>query len=212
VSLTLYGYWRSSASWRLRWAFEHKKISYTYVPVDLLKGEHKSAEHLARNPAGLVPSLVLGDGKTSLNQSMAILQYLEEIHPEHALLPSKPQEKAQVLSLCEIINSDTAPLQTPRVQKRHSADAAEQLLWAQDWIRAGLKTFEKAAASHKGIYAFGDTLSAADLFLVPQLYNARRYKIDLSVDFPALEEIYATCFKLESCQKSSPENQPDATL
>jgi len=210
-SLILYGYWRSSASWRVRWALEHKGIDYEYVAVNLLKGEHRAPANMARNPSGLVPSLQLEDGKTYLSQSMAILNFLEEAYPAGArLFPQDPIFKAQVIGLCEIINADTAPLQKPLVFKKHSASEEEGTKWAQHWIREGLSAFDRASAPLRGAFSFGNTSTAADMLLVPQIYNALRYNLDVANEFPALNEIYKESFKLEACQKSSPEAQKDA--
>jgi maleylacetoacetate isomerase len=204
----LYGYWRSSASWRVRWAMMLKKLPFDYVPVNLLKGEHKGPEHLKLNPSGLVPMLVTPED-VKIVQSLAILEYLESEFPNPPLFGKSSLEGAQIRSLCEIINADTAPLQTPRVQKRHSADADEQAQWAREWIRAGLKSF--AALRPQGAhFAAGEALSAADLLLVPQIYNALRYKIDVAAEFPALMEIYDRCLETEDGRRASPEKQADA--
>jgi maleylacetoacetate isomerase/maleylpyruvate isomerase len=211
MALTVYGYWRSSASWRVRWALAHKGLPYDYVPVNLLKGEHRSPENLARNPSGFVPSLRLEDGKSFLAQSMAIVNYLEEKYPQNSrLFPADPLAKAQVISLCEIINADTAPLQKPSVAKFHGDTDEKRNAWVQHWIREGLGAFDRASQPLRGTYSFSDQVSAADMFLIPQVYNALRYKIDVAQEFPALHKIYERCLSLEACQKSSPESQLDA--
>ena len=163
-SLTLYGYWRSSASWRVRWALELKQINYRYQPVNLLTGEHNSPEHLARHPLGVVPVLELGPQKIFLHESVAIIEWIEEVYQlkNPALFPGTPLERAKVRSLCEIINSYTAPFQTPRTQKRHSADAMEQKLWAQEFIRIGLAAFAKISAPLNGQFSVYDQVSAAE--------------------------------------------------
>jgi maleylacetoacetate isomerase len=211
MRLTLYGYWRSSASWRVRWALTHKGLPFDYVPVNLLKGEHRSAENMARNPSGFVPSLRLEDGKSFLHQSLAIIHYLEDQYPQSPrLFPATPLAKAQILSLCEIINADTAPLQKPAVFKWHSSSEEEQRAWNQKWIREGLAAYDRGSSMLRGRFSVGDSLSAADLFLIPQIYNGLRYKIDVAQEFPKLYSIYEHCLKLESCQKSCPEAQVDA--
>ncbi len=207
----LYGYWRSSASWRIRWAFEFKKIKYEYIPVNLLKGEHSSAEHIKRNPSGKVPVFETLDSHF-LTQSVAILEYLEELHHTPSLLPSSAFDKALCRALCEIINADVAPLQTPLVQKRHSSDPAEQLKWTQEWIRKGFTAFEKLLPKSRGPFCFGDHLSLADLFLVPQIYNAVRYQISVESEYPTLWKIYQAALQTEACHKAAPEQQTDATL
>jgi maleylacetoacetate isomerase len=204
----LYGYWRSSASWRVRWAFALKKVDFRYVPINLLKGEHKAPEHLKRNPAGAVPVLELPSGEF-IAQSMAQLFWMEEAYGGISLFLKDKPARYKVLELCELINADTAPLQTPRAQKAHSSDAKEQKKWAQNFIFSGLESFEKSLASCSGIYCVGDSLSAADLFLIPQIYNAKRFEVDLSA-FPKISGIWEECFKTPECKFSAPENQVDA--
>lgn len=206
----LYGYWRSSASWRVRWAMLLKKVAFEYVPVNILKGEHKSEAHLKINPTGLLPIVTLPTGE-SIVQSMAILEYLEEMFPNPRLFGNTTVEGAQIRALCEVINADTAPLQSPRVQKRHSRDSAEQTLWVQEWIRSGLKSFA-ALRPKGGMCAVGDTLSAADLLLVPQIYNALRYHLDVAQEFPELFEIYDRCLSTDEGLRASPDNQSDAVV
>jgi len=204
----LHGYWRSSASWRVRWALLLKKVPFDYVPVNLLKAENKSNLHLKLNPTGLLPMLTTPDG-TRLVQSMAILEYLDEVFPIPHIFGNSALESAQIRALCEIINADTAPLQAPRIQKRHSSDSAEQTLWAQEWIRAGLKSF--ASLRHKdGMFSAGDTITAADLLLIPQIYNALRYRLDVNEEFPELFEIYERCLATDEGSRAVPDMQSDA--
>lgn len=209
--LKLYTYWRSSASWRVRWALEMKEISFESHPVNLLTGENKSAEHLARNSLGLLPVLEVDNG-IYLSESMAILEWIEEVYHLRgpSLFPGTPLERARVRQLCEIINSDTAPLQTPRAQKRHHADPASQKSWAQDFIRQGLKAFDESSRALRKTFSVYNDVSAADLFLVPQIYNALRYEIDVAAEYPELYQIYTNSLKTEACKKSLPEAQPDA--
>jgi maleylacetoacetate isomerase len=209
--LKLYGYWRSSASWRVRWALELKKRDYEYVPINLLKGENTSERFLTLNPQGRLPALEI-DGTFYLTQSMAIVEWIEETYRGFGdrLLPDNPLEKAHVRSLCEIINADTTPLQLPRVQKAHSADTEERKKWAQLFIRQGLQDFEKVSEKSRGKFSSGDAISMADVFLIPQLYNANRYEISVAKEFPALDRIYQEALKTEACQLSSPEAQSDA--
>jgi len=206
---SLYGYWRSSSSWRVRWGLELKKVPYSYVPINLLNGEHKTAAHLARNPAAQVP--VLEHQGKFLTESMAILDYLDQLFPNQAinLYSNDPWQRAKIIELCEIINAATAPLQIPKVQKRHSPDPTEQKKWAQEWIMSGLTAFDKIRP--QGLYAYGDKITAADLFLIPQIYNALRYEVNVSRDFSLLHKIYETCLATDACKKASPEMQIDAT-
>lgn len=208
----LYGYWRSSASWRVRWAFELKKIPYEYVPVNILKGEHRAEEHLRRNPMGALPVLETAPGQF-VSQSMSQILWLEENFAREPYLFGRDRgDRYKIIELCELINADTAPLQTPRVQKVHSADDAEKAKWAQHFIRAGLEAFEKnlKLLNRSGNYCLGMMLTAADLFLIPQVYNAYRYKIDVDQEFPLIAKIYKHCLSEEACAKASPENQADA--
>lgn len=209
--LKLYTYWRSSASWRVRWALAMKEIDFESQAVNLLTGENKSAEHLARNPMGLLPVLEVDNG-IYLCESMAILEWIEEVYHLRGapLFPGTPLERARVRQLCEIINSDTAPLQTPRAQKRHSADALSQKSWAQEFIRQGLQAFDQSSRALRKTFSIYNDVSAADLFLVPQIYNALRYEIDVAAEFPELHQIYMNCLNTEACKKSLPEAQPDA--
>lgn len=209
--LKLYSYWRSSASWRVRWALNLKQIPFEYVAVNLLKGEHQSPEHVRLNPLASVPVLEVNQ-QVSLCESMAILEWIEEVYhlKGPTLFPGTPLERAIVRQLCEIINSDTAPLQTPRVQKRYSADPASQGEWARHFIRRGLQAFEVASRPFRKTYSVYSEISAADLFLIPQIYNALRYEIDVTNEFPDLHKIYTACLNTDACQRSLPENQPDA--
>jgi len=206
----LYGYWRSSATWRLRWAFELKKMEYDYVPVNLLKDEHLSAEHFKRSPAGTVP-VVEFSGGVSLIESLPILSLLDKLLPQgYPLFPKDPVDCAKVGALCEIINSGTQPIQTPRVMKFYSEDQTKRNLWATHWIREGLKNYDRASKGLRGQFSFGDRVTAADLCLIPQVYNALRFQVNVSREFPDLNSIYERSFKTQECAKSAPEAQKDA--
>jgi maleylacetoacetate isomerase len=211
----LYGYWRSSASWRLRWAFALKKFDFEYVPVNILKGEPKEPAHLARNVLGLLPIFEPTEG-VYLAESLAVMEWLEETHSPHATLPTlypgSAIDRARIRGLCELINADTAPLQTPRAQKRHSDDPAERSAWAAHFIREGLKGFEGMSKAFRKEFSYGSQVTAADLCLVPQIYNALRFGLDVANEFPALWEIYSRCRQTEECAVASPERQVDAEL
>lgn len=205
----LYGYWRSSASWRVRWALELKKIPYNYIPVNILKGEHLQEEHLKRNALGTLP-VMEGSSGNFLSQSMAILMWIEENFSREPMIFGKDRsQRYKIIELCEIINADTAPLQTPRAQKKHSEDPAAKSAFAKHFISLGLTAFEKQAGKVAGDFSVGNSVTAADLFLVPQLYNAKRFEIPLT-NFPLLSKIWDNCFKTTECVKSSPEKQIDA--
>jgi maleylpyruvate isomerase len=211
--INLYGYWRSSATWRVRWALEIKGIPYNYVPVNILSGETQKPEHLARHPLGMLPVLETEDGQM-ISESLAMIEWIEEVFnlKGPSLYPGSALDRAQIRMLCETINADTAPLQTPRVQKRHSSDAAEKLAWAQHFVREGLKAFDVLSSKTRGTFSHRNDLSAADLCLVPQIYNALRFDIDVKSEFAGLFKIYEHCRKLQSCENASPEKQKDATV
>ncbi len=200
--LTLYHYWRSTSSWRVRWALAHKNIPCKYVAIDLLKGESESPEHLKRNPLGYVPVLEIQG--TFIAESMAILDLLEELHPEPALLPSDPIRRAQVRQLAEMINADTQPLQNMNPQFLHSDDPEKRKQWAQHWIQNGLSAYELVVKTTAGKFSVGDELSFADLCVIPQMYNARRYEVSLD-SCPTLLKIESECKKLPSYLAAEPD-------
>jgi maleylacetoacetate isomerase len=210
-SIKLYGYWRSSCSWRVRWALNLKEVAYEYVPVNLLKDENRSPEHLKRNALGALPVLEINN-EFYLSQSLPILEWIDEVYALKgpSLFPGTPLERAHVRALCEIINADTGPIVMPRVQKAASPDPAGRTAWVQPWIREGLKAFDITSHHSRGQFSFQDRVSAADLCLIPQIYNARRYEIDVQKEFPELFRIWERCLATESCLKASPEQQPDA--
>ena len=207
----LYGYWRSSASWRIRWAFELKKIPYDYIPVNILSDEHRDVAHLARSPMGTLPVLEVAPGDF-LTQSMAILFWMEEnFNNVPMLFGVDRSQRYKILELCELINADTAPLQTPRAQKRHSSNTDEKLSFAKSFVEEGLGAFEKLIRKSAGNYCLGHEMSAADLFLIPQLYNAKRFKIEID-KYPHIYKVWNHCMNSPECIKSAPESQPDAVI
>ena len=212
--LRLYHYWRSSSSWRVRWALAHKGLPYEFIPVSLLNGESESPEHMARNPLGFVPVLEVTDdhGNTRrLIESIAILEGLEETHPEPRLYPGDAWDRATIRSLVEIINADTQPLQNLPVQDLHSQDPEAKKTWARHWIIQGLTAFEKIASQTARAFSVGDALSAADLCLIPQVYNAKRYQVDLT-PFPVISRICANAEQTSGWKLSEPEcHNPEKT-
>jgi maleylacetoacetate isomerase len=205
--LRLYHYWRSSSSWRVRWALAHHELACEMVSVNLLDDETDRPEHRARNPAGFVPVLELVDQTGPLRylaESVAILEWLEDTSTGNPLLPSDPLQRAHVRQLCEIINSGTQPIQNLNVMHFHSAEPAEQKRWSQHWIRSGLTAFEKIAAPLAGRHCLGDTLTAADLFLIPQCYNALRFDVKLE-EFPLLARLYEAGLATAGCQSAHPD-------
>jgi maleylacetoacetate isomerase len=211
--MKLYGYWRSSAVYRVRIALHHKGIPFEVVPINLLAGEQLDARYRDVNPQGLVPTLV--DGDRLFHQSLAILEYLEETHPSPPLLPTPPHERARVRALADLIACDVHPLQNTRVGlyliEKLGHTEEERLTWFRHWMTAGLAAFEElvARSPSTGRFCHGDRVTMADVLLVPQLGNARRVECDLEA-FPTLTRIEAECLALESFQKAHPNQQPDA--
>jgi maleylacetoacetate isomerase len=215
MKIRLYHYWRSSSSWRVRWAFAHKGIECELVAVNLLSDEPESDAHRARNPLGLVPVLEFPDEPSSIRyigESMAIIQWAESMRPSPTLFPGSALEKARAVQLAEIINSGTQPLQNLGVATVHSSDPEKQLQWNQHWIRRGLGAYETLVRETAGTLSIGDQLSVADLFLIPQCYNAARFHINVAEEFPLLGKIQAGALATESAKASSPERyQPQGT-
>lgn len=206
MNFKLYHYWRSSSSWRVRMGFAFKKIPVEYVAVNLLSNEQTSLEHLKRNPSGLVPCLEVIDGGKSqyLNQSVAILEWLEETHPAPALMPNNAFDRARVRELVQIISADTQPIQNLKVMQHASQDQAERAAWARHWIENGFTAYESAVKKTTGVFSFGDQVTMADLFLVPQFYNAGRFNVDVAA-FPTIYRINAALVKLDFCQATAPD-------
>jgi maleylpyruvate isomerase len=210
--MRLHAYYRSSASYRVRLALAHKALSYDVVPVSLREGSQLAAAHLAKNPIGQVPVLELATeaGPVHLNQSLAILEYLEEVYPEAPLLPKLPIDRARARELAELVNSGIQPLQNLSVLKhvKHELGGDENV-WARHFIARGLAALEKRAEITAGAFLVGDAPSFADLCLVPQLYNARRYEVSLDT-YPTLTAVEARCAKLPRWELAHPDRQPDA--
>jgi maleylacetoacetate isomerase len=210
--LRLYGYWRSSAAYRVRIALELKGLAFEPLPVDLRAGAHHDPAYLARNPQGLVPTL--DDGGLLLHQSLAIIEYLDETHPTPPLLPADPVGRARVRALAQAVACEIHPLNNPRVlnhlRKGLGQDEAGVLRWYAHWIAEGLGALERMAEATAGRFACGDTPTMAECCLVPQLYNARRYDCDVE-PYPTLRRIEAACLELDAFQRARPERQPDAT-
>jgi maleylacetoacetate isomerase len=211
--LRLYGYWRSSASYRVRIALEWKGLDFEYVPVHLVRsgGEQYSAEYRALNPQSRVPALETPDGV--LTQSMAIMEWLEEVYPEPALLPRKPGERARVRALAQIMVADVQPLQNTSVtrflQGTLNVDDAALKIWLREWVARGLRTFEEMLAPGGGDFCVGDAPTLADVCLVPQCHSARRFGVDPTV-YPRIAHIERACAQLPAFQSAAPDRQPDA--
>lgn len=211
--IRLHDYWRSSAAYRVRIALNLKGLSYEQVPVNIAPGadEQLSATYRSVNPQMRVPTLEV-DGLKS-GQSMAILEWLEETYPEPAILPSDPASRLQARAFADTIACDIHPLNNLSVlaalRQDFGADDAAVKRWYHDWIRRGFQALEGfAAARPSGPFLFGDTPTIAEITLIPQIANARRFNMDLSA-FPALVAIDAACSELEAFRKASPEaNKP----
>uniref|UniRef100_A0A915AVY7 maleylacetoacetate isomerase n=1 Tax=Parascaris univalens TaxID=6257 RepID=A0A915AVY7_PARUN len=206
----LYSYWRSSCSWRVRAALELKGIEYVYKPIDLLKDEHLSEEFLKINPLGRVPALVI-DGAT-LVESFAILEYLEEKYPDKCpLLPKESVDRAKVRAIALQVIAGTQPLQNIGVLKQVSEICGEQKggnAWAKKWIEDGFERLERQLHMTAKTYAFGDALTLADLCIAPQVYNAKRYGVNVDA-YPTIKRIDETLMGLDALKKSHPSSQPD---
>lgn len=213
MDVTLVHYWRSSASWRVRWALAIKGVRFESVMVDLLAGQQRAEEHRRRNPIGHVPALSI-DGRW-LAESVAILEYLEERIPAPPLYPRDPWARARVRQLVETVNAGVQPLQNLVVLDRAApGDKEGQKTWAAHWNQRGLAAYERllgelAAEGLGGRFSLGDTLTAADLFLVPQVYSARRFGVDVAA-FPRVLAAEAVALATEHAEGARPENQPGA--
>lgn len=209
--MKLYSYYRSSASYRVRIALNLKDISHDIIPVDLVKKEQKAEGFLSMNPQGLVPTLQ--DGDKTFTQSLAILEYLEEHYPHTPrLLPPIPALRAKIRAFALAIACDIHPLNNVRVlnylkEELHCDDAAKNT-WYQYWVQQGLAALEQTLTTEHTPYCFGNEPSLADVCLIPQLYNARRFECDMSV-YPRLVAIETHCLKLHAFKKASPEQQVD---
>jgi len=208
----LYTYFRSSAAFRVRIALNLKGLAYEPVFVHLAKGEHRAAAYAKVNPQALLPTLELDDG-TRLTQSLAIIEYLDEKHPQKPLLPKDAQERARVRSLSYLIASEIHPLNNLRVLqhlKRALNQSEDQVnAWYRHWIADGLAKLEAELASSKGRFCHGDTPTMADCCLVPQIFNAKRYQSDLA-PYPNTMRVFETCMQLEAFDRAQPSKQPDA--
>ena len=209
MALTLYTYWRSTTSLRVRAALNLKGVDYQMRPLNLLSGDHRAAEYASMNPSLAVPALCLGDGRV-LTQSMAILDWLEEVYPDPALLPADPVDRAQVRAAAQVIAMDIHPVNNLRVIRRlntmgQNADACAQ--WTRHWMAQGFAAYQ-AMLPRGGPYSFGESLTQADLCLVGQIVNARRWSLDLT-PFARLVEIDAAATALPGVAAAMPENQPD---
>lgn len=211
--MKLYGYFRSSAAFRVRIALNLKGLAYEPAFVHLAKGDHRAPAYGALNPQGLVPALL--DAGNLLTQSLAIIEYLDETQPKVPLLPKDPLGRARVRSLAMLIACEIHPVNNLRVLqylKRALGQGDEQVnSWYRHWIADGLTKFEADLASAKatGNFCHGDTPTMADCCLIPQIFNAQRYQCD-TAPYPATMRIFAECMKLDAFDRAQPAKQPDA--
>jgi len=211
MGLTLYSAWRATAPYRTRIGLALKGVSYDYVPIDLIAGEQREPEYRAVNRQGLTPALDLGDGQV-LTQSLAILEWLEDTRPEPALLPKEPLDRATVRAMALIVACDIHPLNNTRVGRelhRRGVDPDGIKAWSQRWIKDGFDTLEPMIARHGKGFAFGETPTLADCCLIPQVYSANRFEVDLS-PYPAIRAVNERAAAHPAFQAAHPNKQPDA--
>jgi len=209
--MILHGYWRSGASYRVRIALNLKGVAYDQAPHDLRQGEQKSADYLALNPQGMVPALEI-DGQV-LIQSPAILEWLEETHPQPGLLPGDAGDRATVRAMAALIGCDIHPLNNLRVlgslRRDFSADQATVDAWAARWIAPGFDALQTLVERHGAGWSFGDAPTLADCYLIPQLYSAGRFNIDLT-PWPTLLAVEEKASAHPAFAAARPDRQPDA--
>lgn len=210
--MKLYGYWRSSATFRVRIALALKNLAYDYEPVNLLKGEQRSEAYLAKNPTGLVPTLETDDGAL-LTQSLAIIEYLEEAHPEPTLLPGSPAARANARAIAMTLASEAQPFGNVRIQNylknERGFDGAAMSDWMNRWPGGAMAAVEKMLARTAGDFCVGDVPGLADCFLAPQMFAAKRFGVDVT-SLAKTNEIFERCLKHPAFIKAHPDNQPDA--
>jgi len=214
TAMKLYNFFRSGTSHRLRIALNLKGLEYEYVPIDLRSEQHLGAEYLALNPQGLVPALI--DSGRVLIQSPAIIEWLEERYPAPPLLPGDPEARARVRALAAIVGCDVHPVNNRRIletlRRDFGADEAAVQRWCATWIATGFDAIEAllAADTQRGEFCFGVTPTLADVYLVPQVESARRFKLDIG-RWPRVLAIDEACSRIEAFREAMPGCQPDAS-
>jgi maleylacetoacetate isomerase len=212
--MKLYSFWRSLATFRVRIALNLKDLAPEVLDVDLLKGQQRNPDYCAVNPQMLIPALVEDDGRV-LFQSLAILEYLDELHPKPPLLPTKPHERARVRALAQIVACDAHPLVVPRIRNylEHELklDEAQRLRWIRHWINEALVALETHLSRdpETGRYCQGDQITIADICLVSHAVGAKLFEVDLS-PYPTVGRIVATCLENEAFARAHPLKQPGA--
>jgi maleylacetoacetate isomerase/maleylpyruvate isomerase len=210
--MKLYNYFRSSASFRVRIALELKGLAYEYLPVHLVKGEHKQEKYAAVSASGLVPTLETDDGQL-LSQSMAIIEYLDETHPQPPLLPADTLGRARVRALAQLVACEIHPLNNLRVLKyltrELKLDEQAKNTWYRHWVRDGLEKFEQELARlPASTYCYGETPTLADCCLVPQIFNGKRFDVDFG-GLTRTMAAYEACMRHPAFQKAQPSSCPD---
>jgi maleylacetoacetate isomerase len=211
MHLTLYSYWRSSASHRVRLALGYKGIAHDVITVNLLGGEQSSDEHIGRAPSGYVPALKIDD--ESFVESVAIIELLDDLFPQKPLYPRTAVDRARVRALVETVNAGIQPLQNLNVLTRYSTDHAARDAWARHYNARGLEVFERLmerndARGVRGKFAYGDEFTAADALLIPQVGAAKRFGVDMT-KLPRVSAVIAHSAELPFVVSAAPENQPD---
>lgn len=212
--MKLLGYSRSAAAYRVRIALALKRIDHDGVAIDLRQNAQSAPEYAALNPTRMVPALI--DGANVLTQSLAIVEYLDEIHPEPPLLPADPVGRARVRALAQTVACDIHPLRNLRVMAylREVLQLPEAMrqAWVRHWVCEGFTAIEQmlARSAETGTYCHGDTPTLADLALVPEVYSARQFDLDLAL-YPTIRRIHDACQALPAFQAAHPDRQPEAT-
>ena len=210
--MKLHNYFRSSASFRVRIALELKGLAYDYLPVHLVKGEHKQAAYAAISPSLLVPTFETDVGER-LSQSMAIIEYLDETHPAPPLLPADALGRARVRALAQLVACEIHPINNLRVLKylvkELKVEEEAKNAWYRHWVRDGLEAFERElAALPASTFCYGETPTLADCCLVPQIFNGKRFNVDFG-GLPRTMAAFDACMALPAFQKAQPSNCPD---
>jgi maleylacetoacetate isomerase len=209
--MRLHDYWRSSAAYRVRIALNVKGLEAEQISVDLRASGQQAADYLAINPQGLVP--FFEDGELGISQSLAIIEYLEEVYPNNPVLPKDPVDRARVRAIAQIIACDIHPLNNLRVlqflEREFKASQKKRAIWYYQWLTSGFEAVEAMVKDLPGKFCLGDEPTLADICLVPQVYNAKRYEFDLRV-FPTIRMISDHCQEIEAFAKAAPQHQPDA--
>jgi len=209
---TLYTYYRSSTSYRARIALHLKDLKFTSQPIHLLEGggQQHTAEYRLINPAGEVPSLV--HNGNILGQSFAIIEYLDELFPEPKLFPTSPLDRARVRQICEHINCGIHPIANLKVQqyltREFGISEEQKMKWVQHWIKEGMNALELLLVKTAGEFAYGDSLTAADIFVVPQVFSSKRFGVGLE-DYKVIQRVYERSMKIDAFNKAHPHVQPD---